>query len=785
MKLTITYILFVLCLGTLQLHAQSLQDIEKSYTDFAKSHPREKVFVHTDKEVYLAGELLWLKIYNTDAAENKPLDVSKVAYVEVLDKQQTPVIQAKIALKNSTGSGSLNIPLTLNDGTYTVRAYTNWMKNFSPELFFEKAITIVNPLNSAELAKDKAPIKYDVQFFPEGGNLINGVEAKVGFKITDSFGNGVDNARGAILDQRNDTIARFKPMMFGMGNFLLPVTSSYRAVVYVNGNTINTALPAVKETGYTMQVSALHSGEVQVQVSTTGVSDNEVYLLATNAATLKVAKASPLQRGKALFIVNRDVLSNGVNRITIFNAQKKPVCERLLFKRPQADLNITSKTDKPVYGQRAKVALDLLSQGQTPATSADLSVSVYQTDSLQKGPGIDIKSYLWLKSELKGNIQSPGYYFNNVTPQVDEALDNLLLTQGWRQLDETSTLPVLKFLPEFTGHVVRAMVTDSITGAPAKNVLAYLAMPGLRTQTYAAESDNNGELLFNTKDFIGNEELVIEPKPVKDSAYVIKLLSPFADRYSTAIPSAPFDFDNKKADALKKHSVEMQVQNIYAGNMLRQYFNPGVDSTAFYYKPYKTYNLDDYTRFTTMEEVLREYVRQTLVYRSRGHFAIHISSGESGILDDGPQLIMVDGVPVFNFDKIVAMDPLKVQKLDVIPMQYFYGPSNTQGVLNFKTYMGDMGGIELDPHALVVDYEGMQLERKFYSPVYDTPDKQSSTIPDYRNVLYWNANAGTDASGRNQLSFYTGDQPGKYVIVVQGITPDGTCGSSYSYFEVK
>jgi hypothetical protein len=108
-----------------------------------------------------------------------------------------------------------------------------------------------------------------------------------------------------------------------------------------------------------------------------------------------------------------------------------------------------------------------------------------------------------------------------------------------------------------------------------------------------------------------------------------------------------------------------------------------------------------------------------------------------------------------------------------------------QGILKFTTYKSTLGVIEIDPNAVVVDYEGIQLQREFYAPVYENAAQKSSRIPDFRNVLYWQPDLSVGPQGKGEFSFYTGDQPGTYIGLIQGITADGLAGSSYFTFEVK
>jgi hypothetical protein len=405
---------------------------------------------------------------------------------------------------------------------------------------------------------------------------------------------------------------------------------------------------------------------------------------------------------------------------------------------------------------------------------------------LQGIDAIDIVNYLWLRSDLRGNIESPDYYFKNINAETETAIDNLLLSQGWRRFQWNSILsnskPSFNFLPEYNDHLITAKVVNTATGSPAKDVVVYLSVPGKRVQLYTAKSDSLGRLVFNTKQLFGPGEIIAQTNTERDTAYRIDVLSPFSEQYARY--TAPkFSLTPGMQKAIEEHSLAMQVQNVYAGNKIKQFYDPGVDSSGFYGKPYKTYLLDNYTRFTTMEEVLREYIREVNVVRSQRRYHIKVFN-DAGFLDGDP-LVLLDDVPVFNIDKVIAIDPLKVKKLEVIRNRYYYGPSVQEGILSYTTYKGDLGGVEIDSHAVILDYEGMQLQREFYSPVYDTDVAAKSRVPDFRNLLYWLPNANTNLTGKGQFSFYTSDQTGKYIGLVQGITTDGDAGSQYFSFDVK
>lgn len=769
--------------------AQTAIEIQSSFDSYQHKTLQEKLFVHTDKRTYLTGEILWFKIYNVNAANNKPVNISKVAYVELLDNNQIPVMQAKVTLAQpGSGNGSFYLLVSVASGNYKLRAYTNWMKNFDVDSYFEKDITIINPLKSPEITANNAKPAYDIQFFPEGGNLVNGLTSKVAFKAVGKDGKGV-NFRGAIINQHNDTVARFRPLKFGIGSFTFKpdLKDVYKAVIFIAAvdKPVVKELPIIHEQGH---VTHLTDNPKQIEVTVNSTINNEVvFLFAHTKSTTQSVQSATIVNGTANFLIDKDALGEGISHITLFNGTKQPVCERLYFKRPAQKVFITSDPDQEQYGLRKKVNVAILvkdQQGQ-PLVS-DLSLSVYQVDSLQTASSENIVNYLWLTSDLKGNIESPDYYFTNNNAEADAAADNLMLSQGWSRFKWSEILTnrqrAFSFLPEYTGHLVTATLTNTSTGKAAKDVVAYLAVPGKRVQLYTAKSDSTGKLLFNTKDLFGPGEIVVQTNEEKDSTYHLDILSPFSEKFvQNTLPV--FNLTEDMRGALQNHSLDMQVQNLYAGNKLKLFYDLKIDSSSFYGKSFIPYKLDDYTRFTTLEEVLREYVKSLIVLKQQKRFHIRINA-EKGFLEGDP-LVILDGVPVFNIDKIMAIDPLKIRKLELIKSRYFWQATEFEGILNFETYKSDLAGYEFDPHAVIINYEGMQPQREFYSPVYETSQQTTSRLPDFRNLLYWSPSVFTNAQGKTQVTFYTSDRAGKYVGVLQGITATGEAGSQFFKFTVK
>jgi hypothetical protein len=784
-------ILFFLsiCSGPLLAQsAASFQSISSAFDSYADKVVEEKVFVHTDKTAYLAGELMWLKIYNVDRRFNQPISLSKVAYVELLDSRNKQVLQLKIALDSGLGGGSLIIPASLPSGVYRLRSYTNWMKNFSEEAFFQTNITIFNASRPMPNAGSNAKPVYRVLLFPEGGNLVEGLESKLAYKIVDQFGNGI-SASGWIIADRKDTVKKMETGKFGMGN--VPFTpaggQSYIAVFNLpDGNTVTATVPTAYKQGFIMQVRESNDNQVAITVKSNLPAEKEVFVLVTSRLVLKYASALKLVNGEGIINISSTIAADGINTITIFDQNKNPVCERLYFKFPATSPAVTVKTDQAQFQSRKKINLSI----QSGAKSAGhLSMSVYRLDSLQKNEQAGIKGYFWLQSELKGKIESPSFYFSNKADEVKPAMENLLLTQGWRRYEWKQILsgqqPSFVYEPEYHGIILTARVVDPRDGKPVSGIQTFAGAPGLYARFNVGRSNDSGYTKIEIPELYGTSEIVVQTNSVTgDSIYRVDLSSPYSEMYSgDSLPSIKVTAADT-ADIIEQH-IATQVQYLYANDKLNRFDTLSIDTTTFYFKPDQQYLLDDYTRFTTMEEVLREYVKWLTVRKRDNNFLLTLYDEERKLILDNNPLVLLDGIPVFDLNKLMQYDPLKVRKLDVVHRRYSIGNYSYDGILNFVTYEGNLNQYPLDRNAVAVDYEGLQLKREFYSPDYETDQEVSASIPDFRTQLKWVNDIRLSPQQTLNLPLFSSDMKGRFLVVLQGLTDKGECLEAQTVFEVK
>jgi len=784
------WIILFLLLGIQKGYSQNLDTIlSNSLNSYFQNTSQEKLFIHTDKNFYLTGEMLWLKANLVDSKEHKPLDLSRLVYLEILNSKEELVFQSKLEMKEGEGNGSFQIPEELETGHYLFRAYTRWMQNFDPAFYFQKELLILNTLKASEPYIPKKP-SYDIQFFPEGGNLVEGIESVVGIRVVNPQGKGV-NYKGWILNEKRDTVARFSPLKLGLGHFsFMPLKEGkYQAYISIKGsNPFMVNLPRIEKNGLVVQVEEKSQINRRIKLFLSpNLGLEKVYAVCHTRGNLNWIQPIQIQENMGQYEFSNESLKDGISVITLFNSQLQPLAERLIFKYPQS-IPLEAKGIASNYLKRSEVAFLIKSDSLFQLKSLkDLSISVYKEDSLDQGLGkTNILNYLFLESDIHGSIEDPGFYLQN-TALAKECVNNLLLTQGWRRFEWKDVLrpkkQVLEFLPEINGPILEGKILHGKENLPWKNQLVYLSFPSAHFQFYSSITDSMGHFRFLIKNLNGSHEIVLSTES-PDTNYHIELDPGFS---SKIIPSLleSYNPDYSNFSKILDRKISVETQSVFKRNRLGLIKNIANNFIPFYGKPDYHYELSDYTQFPTLGEVITEYVRYISLSRSNGKYKALVSLPFFQKLYDHEPLYLLDGVPVFHLDSLVKIKAEKIKTIDLITSKYYYGPSIFDGILSFSTHQGDLNGYNLDPKSLLLSFEGTILDREFFSPIYSSFQEKESKIPDFRNTLYWNPMLKSNKEMFFPVKFFTGDISGLYRIEVNGINQEGIPLFHEFFFDIK
>ncbi|PLK43311.1 TonB-dependent receptor plug domain-containing protein [Emticicia sp. TH156] len=801
MKRTILFFAVSTILFSFVVNDELTDTIVSKFNQYASLYPQEKVYLHLDKPYYTAGETVWLKAYTVDASTNQFSQKSVPLYVELIDNLFGKVLERKILkLEDGTAAGDFELADSLHSGYYRLRAYTNWMRNFDEDLMFVKDFKV------HKVGQEVTPVKYDsreidFRFFPEGGQIVEGINNRVAFKATDVTGNGVD-VNGVVFTQAGDTVMRFESQHLGMGEFGFkaePGETYLAKIRYRNIMEKKVAFPPIEKNGYVLGVEAvadnnlmrLYAGHNYNKPRESG----QMVIIGQSQGVICYIARTPVSNKSVALKVPKDKFPEGVAQFTVFDETGRPRCERLVYVFHEDDVNVSIMPDKSAYSPKEEVKLNI------KATSADGSpvkgnFSVVVSDSRQvllQPNEENIMNYLLLSSEVRGKVEQPDYYFEQNKPEVRRHLDVLLMTQGWRRFrwDDIlkPSIPEPRFLHEqglsITGEVTRP--NGKLFEKPL--TLTYMMwLDNDKRHFGVGEAATNGSFLISDLDYSGQAKILVQAVAGKlnrnTRIFINKMVSPKVQ--VVAIPFNPITFDESDlADYLKRTREALEIARILKNQRERLLQEVVVkakkhierEDRVLYSHASNTLKITpDMNSYANVLDLLRGRVPGVQVSGSPMNPSVTIR-GLSSITGSSEPAFLLDGMMV-DKQMILSIPVFDVDRVDVLKGAdaTIYGSRGGNGVISVLTKRGGSDPVGPTTGIEVAEVNGYAIPKEFYAPRYNEAspeDFQSNPRPDYRSTIFWAPVVKTDENGQAKLSFFNTDASAQVSIRLEGLSYDG------------
>ncbi|MBD1386033.1 TonB-dependent receptor [Mucilaginibacter rigui] len=761
----------------------------------------EKAYLHFDKPYYSPGDTIYFKAYVTAGERHELSKISGVLHVDLISKSDSVMQTLILQLKNGLAWGDFALPGYTSKGNYRIRAYTQWMQNTGNTYVFDKTIPVNGKSIAPVYAAKATGTKADVQFFPEGGTFVAALPAKIAFKAVGSNGMGI-YVKGIVVDNNNVEVGKFTSAHLGMGQiFITPEDGkTYNAkVTYPDGSMNVVQLPVPQAKGISLNVNNSDLAKLSIDINANKAyylenKNKELNVVVYSAGVVKTVK-TVLDNQVIGFDLPKKDLASGIAQITLFSDNGVPLSERLVFIQNPVDINFTINSDKTTYAShdKAHITLNAKLASADKASIGNFSVAVVDESKVQINEDMEssILSDLLLTSELRGYVEQPGYYFNNVNADTRNNLDILMLTQGyrrfeWKQLLNEAPTPIA-YKPEVGMDIKGALVTNAGKPVPNEKISLMLAST---MQSMNAVTDANGRFSFPDLDFTDKTSFLlnIENKSIRNRAKFLldkagaglpinkgnspeRQIDMKLPDYNGTYEDAP-DADRNKVRKLKVVNIKDKVT--YRSSSLGGAGNADqvILRKDILAAPSLSQGLVGIARNIDFVQG-KAYIRNNAVF-----------SGKSVVQE--PMMVVVDGAITQN-GNIDSYLPTDIDNIEILKgaNASAYGLGAGAGVIVINTRMGgtndEVISKEMSSGILSISPKGFYVARQFYSPVYEAakkwPEKDRATI-------YWKPNLITNDAG-NAMFDYFNDGPGQYRVIVEGIDNAGNIGRAVYKYTVK
>jgi hypothetical protein len=771
----------------LPVHSQSLNNRQNELAlklhSLAKNAPPELAYIQTSKDIYETGEDLWFKVYLLDAQYLTPSGLSETLYLQLLNESTKKAVwQEKYEIQNGFADGRVNLESSLPEGDYFLSAYTaNSFFNDSTEFYAVRRIKVVTDITSGKdsILKPVPGKANPIQFitFPEGGNLVSGIQSKLAFKAVNNRGEPVD-FKGTLFED-NSPLLEFKSMHAGMGclSFIPDIGKKYTIRLSEPRIDSTFLLPEIYPEGITMQLVGKDNDSISFKVSQSpGLKTDDIYLRVQCRGIVYSILTARLSN-ELIIKLPVEGMPQGIAEVTLFNSSLVPVAERLVFINLNQKLHIVAELSKEIYQTRGKATLKISVKDEAgEPVEANLGISIF--DKLYQNPrdSNNIFAHFFLSTQLKGRIYNPSFYFNSAGKNLNESLDLLMLTQGWRRYVWNE-----ENLNKFTeSH--QQIISDGIKGEiyyPDRKK----KIPKEQTFVMAFSPNKDSIKLFIPCDsagkFIVSADLL--SKWEKDYVYMKPLGShPSQLAAKTYDPLAPpeFSLHIKLTDPFEIINLKMKTNDI-------SYPLQGVVND-------KEVQSDSYVTTNGVIKIKEVTINGQKTNIVRGKYLGSLDSLTKSSADD--DYVCVYGVlncprhlPGFYIPPSLY-PPIPYLEKKPIPGKVYFVIYNyntpgeyTRRETYFRPKYTEDELLKLNNLSRVKAYYG---KREFYQPIYDK-EKQDDIIPDYRNTLLWEPEVITDENGEAKLNFFCSDLNTDFVGRIEGVSGEGLLGTGYFKFTVR
>ena len=625
-----------------------------------------------------------------------------------------------------------------------------------------------------------------LNFFPEGGEGLNGVPSNIAYMATDSRGDPVE-IRGEVVDEDGRVAASTESLHDGMGAFTITPEKDrdyYLRITDPPALGTRYLVPKGKERGWHLHLEKNGENEdLELEVYNVH-SGNDTVLITVMIRGYLCYQNVVRTQGRTRVKIPLDDLPPGIAVVTLFDNQLIPRAERLVYIHPSNNVSASLQTNRQQYLTRDSVHMTVRLESDLPVHAGGsfaLSVIDNQLGSTAALNEPGIVSSLLMSREIHGSVSNPDYYFNTSNREVRDHLDLLLLTQGWRHYNYRSSAPENRDV--ISGRLIRPTIRSDSNPVEGRIVVLF----GGNTTSISVENDGTFSFLPDYSPEISNELfLYAEDKQGRSNLSIVLNSSAFEDDLEAYLK---YLTDSLGREEISYGMSREQLQDHFSYSLENHYWlEEVVIRKTVEKKEMSIADLAMFSRKARPEDIemaidmedLERLIRKPNPY---SHDVFYVVDGmlQFTLGTDSTDFPVM--IPDYGYAHYIR--PEEIESYTVVSGQevqalYGYG---IMYVIDVKTkpISDRMDRTWANPLTI----NDFAVAKEFYRPRYDTEEKRFSTIPDLRKTIHWEPDLHMGEDGEATVTFYNGDRYTNIKCVLEGITEEGVPVHAEHFFNVS
>ncbi|NOU45903.1 MAG: hypothetical protein HOO86_02440 [Bacteroidales bacterium] len=741
-------------------------------TIMLEKSPIEITSFTTDRDLYLTEETIWFSA-KIDCFEKEVIDVlSTVLYVELYDDQLKPIIRQKFKIIDGKCQGSFIIPGDIISGSYFLRVYTMYLRNFDPKFYPEKIITIINPI----VPPAKNELSDTIEITTNYNYLSCNIPNTIALRIAPLFVNKIEKIE--IVSDSNISVDCFPPNYRGFTSLVFTPESghNYRLLIKsVEGDLFSKSLPSVDSVRVN-NFSQLFDDQYNIGFINKPDLPKVIILTVFNKK-LEPYLSKQFDTGNQFISISTSALLPGLNYIVIADQGGNTLHVESLIVASNQKNKLYVTTSKKSYTPREKVILHLEPLSGLPVNST-VQISV-----VKKGSS-------FLHQDLFSDLFAPEKNADSLELSASKkAAENAALmfyNQQFKDRDYCKKLfsfsvSPIHWIPETKDITISGLLRNKTTREPVQNVSVFASVIDAKPQLHINKTGIDGSFIFSLLNVNDSKKIFFNVQSPFSDQFEILLNNDFSNEFHSR-HIKPLNMDTSMRVLLTEMLLNQQLSKVFTQYPVSEVVNASNEVNLFG-KPDYTVILDDYIDLDSFEEVFKEIVPFVKIKRTKTQANFEVLDINRGITYNDP-LVMLDEITIFDIHSLFKINPKLIEKIDVFTNPYIFGDQIFNGIIIIHTKSKNFGRITLPSSSVFIDYQTITQQNIFKGRNYSQPADDIKHIPDYRTTLYWNPSLVLKSTGTD-VEFYTSDHKSQYDVFVTELGINGAILIGHTTFDVK